>query len=61
MEVKLPGHKHRHPDTLEKATKACTLINGGMRVVDVAKRFKVTRARVYQWVKLVVTYGHEKN
>jgi len=56
MEVKLPGHKKRFEVAMAKAVKACTLINGGMSVAEVAKRFDVTRARVYQWTKLVVQY-----
>jgi transposase len=59
MEVKLPGHKYRTQKSMQKAIKACTLINAGMSVVDVAKLFGVTRTRVYQWKNAVVQYGKD--
>lgn len=61
MEVKLPGHKLRTEQAMARAVKACTLINAGIAVADVAKQFGVSRARVYQWRDLVVQYGHKKD
>lgn len=60
MEVKLRGREIQFQQTMDKAIRACTDLNAGMRVVDVAKRYKVTRARVYQWRNLVIQFGHEK-
>lgn len=60
MEVKLPGHKARYDKMIKKAVKACTLMNGGMPVAEIAKRMGVTKARVYQWRNLVIQYGHER-
>ena len=60
MKVKLPGHAKRTRKRLDRAIKACTLINGGMSVADVAKIMKVSRWCIYKWVKLVVAYGHEE-
>lgn len=60
MDFKLRGREIQRQRTLEKAIRACTDMNGGMTAIEIAKRYKVSRARVYQWMDLVIQYGHEK-
>lgn len=57
---RLNGHERRAKKTLKKAHKMALSYNEGLTVVQIAKRYRITRSRVYQILSMLREANHSE-